>query len=65
MIPISPAEAPKPYLRRWSIFATGIVTIWKGRTVCVDSGTEKREGERLEIYKGGISPCSNDRVSDL
>ena len=21
-------------------------------------GTEKREGERLEIYTGGISPCS-------
>jgi hypothetical protein len=28
-------------------------------------GTEKREGERLEIYTGGISPCSSDRVSDL
>ena len=28
-------------------------------------GTEKREGERLEIYTGGISPCSRDRVSDL
>jgi hypothetical protein len=27
--------------------------------------TEKREGERLEIYTGGISPCSIDRVSDL
>jgi len=22
-------------------------------------GTEKREGERLEIYTGGISPCSS------
>ena len=28
-------------------------------------GTEKRERERLEIYTGGISPCSRDRVSDL
>ena len=28
-------------------------------------GREKREGERLEIYTGGISPCSRDRVSDL
>jgi len=28
-------------------------------------GTEKKEGERLEIYTGGISPCSSDRVSDL
>jgi len=28
-------------------------------------GTEKREGERLEIYTEGISPCSRDRVSDL
>jgi len=28
-------------------------------------GTEKREGERLEIYTGVISPCSSDRVSDL
>jgi hypothetical protein len=28
-------------------------------------GTEKKEGERLEIYTGGISPCSRDRVSDL
>jgi hypothetical protein len=28
-------------------------------------GTEKREEERLEIYTGGISPCSRDRVSDL
>jgi len=28
-------------------------------------GTEKREGERLEIYTGGISPCSRDRVSDV
>jgi len=28
-------------------------------------GTEKREGKRLEIYTGGISPCSRDRVSDL
>jgi hypothetical protein len=27
-------------------------------------GTEKREGERLEIYTGGISPCSRDHVSD-
>jgi hypothetical protein len=22
-----------------------------GRTVCIDYGTEKREGERLEIYR--------------
>jgi hypothetical protein len=22
-------------------------------------GTEKREGERLEIYTGGIGPCSS------
>jgi len=28
-------------------------------------GTEKREGETLEIYTGGISPCSSDRVPDL
>jgi hypothetical protein len=28
-------------------------------------GTEKREGESLEIYAGGISPSSHDRVSDL
>jgi len=28
-------------------------------------GIEKREGERLEIYTGGINPCSRDRVSDL
>jgi len=28
-------------------------------------GTEKREGERLEIYTRGISPCSSNRVSDL
>jgi len=27
--------------------------------------TEKREGERLEIYTEGISPCSSDRVLDL
>jgi len=26
--------------------------------VCVFCGTEKREGERLEIYTGGIGPCS-------
>jgi hypothetical protein len=26
---------------------------------------EKREGERLEIYIGGISPCSSHHVSDL
>jgi hypothetical protein len=45
---------------------TGGVTIWKlGRTVGVFYGTEKREGERLEIYTGGISPCSRDCVSDL
>jgi len=35
------------------------VTIWKlGRTMYVYSMVEKREGERLEIYTGGISPCS-------
>ena len=28
-------------------------------------GTEKREGERLEIYGRDISPCSSHRVSDL
>jgi hypothetical protein len=28
-------------------------------------GIERRERERLEIYTGGISPCSRDRVSDL
>jgi hypothetical protein len=28
-------------------------------------GIEQSEGERLEIYTGGISPCSRDRVSDL
>jgi hypothetical protein len=28
-------------------------------------GVEKREGERLEIYTGGIGPCSSDHVSDL
>jgi hypothetical protein len=27
--------------------------------VRVSYGTEKREGERLEIYTGGICPCSN------
>jgi hypothetical protein len=32
--------------------------------VSVFYGTEKREGERLEIYTGGISPCSCERVSD-
>jgi len=26
---------------------------------------EKREGEGLEIYTGGISPCSSNRVSNL
>jgi hypothetical protein len=26
---------------------------------------EKRKGERLEIYTGGISPCCRDHVSDL
>jgi len=36
-----------------------------GRIVCIDYGTMKREGERLEIYTGGINPCSNGRVSDL
>jgi hypothetical protein len=36
-----------------------------GRAVCIDYGTEKREGERLEIYTGGISPSSSDCVSDL
>jgi len=33
--------------------------------VCVFYGIEKRKGERLEIYTGGINPCSRDRVSDL
>ena len=28
-------------------------------------GIENREGERVEIYTGGISPCSHDRVSDM
>jgi hypothetical protein len=28
-------------------------------------GIEKREGEWLEIYTGGISPCSSHRESDL
>ena len=28
-------------------------------------GTEKREGERLEIYGRDVSPCSSHRVSDL
>jgi hypothetical protein len=28
-------------------------------------GTEKREGERLEIYERDISPCNSHRVSDL
>ena len=28
-------------------------------------GTEKREGERLEIYGRDISPCNSHRVSDL
>jgi hypothetical protein len=28
-------------------------------------GTEKRKGERLEIYTAGISPCNRDHVSDL
>jgi len=32
---------------------------------CIFYGIEKREGERIEIYTGGISPCSRDRVSDL
>jgi hypothetical protein len=33
--------------------------------VRISYGTEKRKGKRLEIYTGGISPCSSDRVSDL
>jgi len=28
-------------------------------------GTEKREGEKLEIYGRDVSPCSSHRVSDL
>jgi hypothetical protein len=33
--------------------------------VRVFNGIEKREGKRHEIYTGGISPCSRDRVSDM
>jgi len=28
-------------------------------------GTERREGERVEIYTGGISHCSSDHILDL
>jgi len=31
----------------------------------MNNGTEKREGEKLQIYTGGISPCGSDRISDL
>jgi len=40
------------------------VEIWENR-VRVFYGTEKREGERLKLYTGDISPYSSDRVSDL
>ena len=33
--------------------------------VRVFNGTERREGERVEIYTGGISLCTSDYILDL
>jgi hypothetical protein len=33
--------------------------------VRVFNGTERREGERVEIYTGGISLCTSDHILDL
>ena len=51
------------------VAATGFMTCYDMEVVenCmyVFDGTEKRQGERLDIYTGNISPCSRNRVSDL
>jgi hypothetical protein len=61
MISTSPTEAHKPYsggdpyMEHVNSYD---MEVGENR-VHVFYGTEKREGERLEIYTGGIGPCGS------